>query len=202
MLFECRTNGMSYIYKYYTNTVRWRDHIRLMLQMMPPLLSLSLLVTSSSPTPTALTDAMSESVPFFFCSDFREEIFVDLNWKRFLAAARFEPSTFQSNTWQIRPQVLITLVLLYYLVLVLWLDTKCSAIHLANNWASLQLFLSQIGLHIKWGYLNCCYPTKIKIKFLWISVRCMNVTSLAFHVTNNKSFYLWFAPYHMFIWRV
>ena len=42
-------------------------------------LYLSLLVSSSSPTATALTDAMSESVPFFFCSNFREEIFVDLN---------------------------------------------------------------------------------------------------------------------------
>ena len=41
--------------------------------------SLSLLVSSSSPTATALTDAMSESVPFFFCSDFREDIYVDLN---------------------------------------------------------------------------------------------------------------------------
>ena len=87
-----------------TNTVRWRHHIRLMLQMMPPLFSLSLLVSSSSPTITALTDAMSESAPFFSCSDFRKEIFVDLKWKRFLAAARFEPSTFRSNTWRIRPQ--------------------------------------------------------------------------------------------------
>ena len=34
---------------------------------------------SSSVTATALTEAMSESVPFFFCSDFREEIFDDLN---------------------------------------------------------------------------------------------------------------------------
>ena len=51
--------------------------------MMPPLLSLSLLVSSSSLTATALTDAMSDSVLFFFCSDFREDIFVDLNWKRF-----------------------------------------------------------------------------------------------------------------------
>ena len=34
---------------------------------------------SSSPTATALTDLMSDSVPFFFCSDFREEIFADLN---------------------------------------------------------------------------------------------------------------------------
>ena len=42
-----------------------------------PLLSLSLLVSSSSPTATALTDVMSESVPFFFCSDFRKEILVD-----------------------------------------------------------------------------------------------------------------------------
>ena len=33
------------------------------------------LVSSSSPTATALTDAMSESVPFFFCSGFREDIF-------------------------------------------------------------------------------------------------------------------------------
>ena len=32
-----------------------------------------------SPTATALTDAMIESVQFFFCSDFRKEIFVDLN---------------------------------------------------------------------------------------------------------------------------
>ena len=40
----------------------------------------------------------------FFCSDFREEICVDLNWKRFLAAARFEPSNLRSNTWKIRPQ--------------------------------------------------------------------------------------------------
>ena len=45
-----------------------------MLQMMPPILSLSLFVSSSSPaatalTATALTDAMSQSVPFFFCSD-------------------------------------------------------------------------------------------------------------------------------------
>ena len=44
-----------------------------MLQIMPSLLSLSLIVSSSSPTATALTDQMSESVPFFFCSDFREE---------------------------------------------------------------------------------------------------------------------------------
>ena len=44
-----------------------------------PLLSLSLLVSSSSLTATAQTDALSESVPFFFYSDFREEIFVDLN---------------------------------------------------------------------------------------------------------------------------
>ena len=28
-----------------------------------------------SPTATALTDAMSESVPLFFCSDFREDIY-------------------------------------------------------------------------------------------------------------------------------
>ena len=84
---------------YYTNTVKWHHHMRLMLQIMPPPFSLSLLVSSSS-----LTDATSESVPVFFCSDFCEDIFVDLNWKRFLAAARFEPSTFQSNTWRIRPQ--------------------------------------------------------------------------------------------------
>ena len=32
----------------------------------------------------------------FFCSDFREEIFVDLNRKRFLTVARFELSTFRS----------------------------------------------------------------------------------------------------------
>ena len=30
---------------------------------------------SSSPTATPLTDAMSESIPLFFFSDFREEIF-------------------------------------------------------------------------------------------------------------------------------
>ena len=75
-----------------------------MLQMMPPLLSLSLLVSTSFPNATALTDAMSESVLFFFCSDFRKEIFVDLNCKRFLAAVRSEPSTFRSNKWWIRPQ--------------------------------------------------------------------------------------------------
>ena len=61
-----------------------------MLQMMLPLLSLSLLVSSSSPTTTALTSA--------------KIFFVDVNWKIFLAAARFEPSTFWSNTWWIRPQ--------------------------------------------------------------------------------------------------
>ena len=55
-----------------TNTVRWRHHIRSML------LSLSLLVSSSSPTATALTDAMSESVPFFFYSDFRKDIFLSI----------------------------------------------------------------------------------------------------------------------------
>ena len=32
-------------------------------------------------------DAMSDNVPFLFCSDFRED----------LAAARFEPSTFRST---------------------------------------------------------------------------------------------------------
>ena len=48
---------------------------------MPPLLSL--FVSSSSLVATALTDAMSESVPLFFCSDFRKKVFVDLNWKRF-----------------------------------------------------------------------------------------------------------------------
>ena len=59
--------------------VRWRHHIRWMLRMMPPLLSLSLLVSSSSQAATALTETMSESVPFFFCSDFCKEFFVDLN---------------------------------------------------------------------------------------------------------------------------
>ena len=42
--------------------------------MMPLLLSLSLDVPSSSLTATVLTDAMSESVPFFFCSDFHKAI--------------------------------------------------------------------------------------------------------------------------------
>ena len=72
----------------------------------------------SSPTVSALTDAMSESVPFFFCSDFREDIFIDLNWKKNLAVARFGPSTYWSNTWQIRAQdhgVLLYFVFLHLL---------------------------------------------------------------------------------------
>ena len=39
----------------------------------------------------ALTDTMSESVPFFFCSDFHEVFIVDSNSNFFLAALRFEP---------------------------------------------------------------------------------------------------------------
>ena len=35
-------------------------------------------VSFLSLTASALTKAMRESVPFFFCSDFGEEIFVDL----------------------------------------------------------------------------------------------------------------------------
>ena len=42
------------------NFYKWK----LMLQMILPLLSLSLLVSSSSATATDLTDAMSESIPF------------------------------------------------------------------------------------------------------------------------------------------
>ena len=60
-------------------------------KFMPPPFSLSFLVSSSSRTATALTEPMSESVPFFFCSDFPEGIFVDLKWKRFLAMVGFEP---------------------------------------------------------------------------------------------------------------
>ena len=40
-------------------------------------------VSFLSLTASALTKAMRESVPFFFCSDFGEEIFVDLKWKDF-----------------------------------------------------------------------------------------------------------------------
>ena len=40
--------------------------------MRPPLLSL--LISSSYMTAIALTDAISESVAFFFCSDFRKEL--------------------------------------------------------------------------------------------------------------------------------
>ena len=50
-----------------------------------------------SPPTTALTDMTSESVPFFFCPDFREDIFVDLNLKKILAVTRFEPSTSKSE---------------------------------------------------------------------------------------------------------
>ena len=42
--------------------------------------------------------------PFSSALAYVTRFFVDLNWKPFLGAAKSEPSTFQSNAWQIRPQ--------------------------------------------------------------------------------------------------
>ena len=51
-------------------------------------ITLSLLFPSSSPTATALTDAMSESVPFFFCSDFLKEIFCRFELKKIIGGSK------------------------------------------------------------------------------------------------------------------
>ena len=74
--------------------LRWCLHFFLLLFMSPLLLWLLLFWLTQWVRVLPFASALTSAKIFF----------VDLNWKRFLVAARFEPSTFLSNTWRIRPQ--------------------------------------------------------------------------------------------------
>ena len=70
-------------------------------------------ICSSSPTATALTEAMSESVPFFQLRHPPRD-FCWYELKKILAATRFEPWTFRSNPWWNRPQDHVVLQFLLF----------------------------------------------------------------------------------------
>ena len=96
---------------------------------------------------------MSGSIPFFFCSDFWKEIFVYLNWKRFLAVARFEPSTFRSKTWWIRPQdhsVLLVPNFFIFLKIPKTFLQNCTFQDLAINDLETNILLSFFSFSDRW----------------------------------------------------
>ena len=86
-----------------------------MLQKMAPLLSLSLLVSSSSPTATALTEAMSESV--HFSSALTSAKWFLLIWRKNWRRRDFnpQPSDLIQNELDHRTMVsCLRLIVLYY----------------------------------------------------------------------------------------